>query len=222
MKKIFNTALLAVCLILPSSAMAESGVVISAIGEVRIVQGGKVFPAKSGSQFDNGAVIEVGKNSSAALMLSSGSIKKLRPKEKFAAAGAAPSKNDAGVIKGIAMAYNDATTKARGPVVHGMVKGVGESGGKPARQTQDNIPLPPDSVRIMEKDLGKIDPMGLDNDGRELMRAQVYYKYGQYRSMVETLLPVYHAQTPPSDMVKRLLALGYDKMGLSEEAKKFK
>jgi hypothetical protein len=64
--------------------------------------------------------------------------------------------------------------------------------------------------------------MGLDSDGRALLTAQVYYKYRQYKSMVDELLPVYKTQNPPSDMVKKLLALGYEKMGRLEDAGKFR
>jgi hypothetical protein len=40
--------------------------------------------------------------------------------------------------------------------------------------------------------------------------------------MVDQLLPVYNSQKPPTDLVKNMLVLGYEKLGKPEESKKYK
>jgi len=122
------------------------------------------------------------------------------------------------LIGGLMMAYNDATATTRGPVVHGMVKAV--PGGEAAKVGDQQ--MSPSMSKQMRQDLSKINSLGLDRNGKALMKAQVYYKYGQNQKMVNTLLPVYRNQNPPTDMVKNLLALGYEKLGKPGEAAKYK
>lgn len=201
-------------LLIPALALADPGVIVSAKGKVTVNQA----PAKTGTKFSDGSLIDVGIGGAATLMFSNGEIKKLAGGEKYKAEKSASGESAGGtpLIKGIAMAYNDATTKSSGPTVHGMVKAAGGT------SLASNSKLDPSRAKQMKSDLAQINTLGLDKDGKALMQAQVYYKYQQYQSQVNTLLPVYKTQKPPTEMVKGLIALGYEKMGKPEEASKYK
>lgn len=69
-------------------------------------------------------------------------------------------------------------------------------------------------------ELEKADEAASSSEGKAFLKGQVYYSYGQYDEMVKTLKPVYHKTRSPA--VKRLLKLGYVKMGLYDEARKYK
>lgn len=230
MKKIFKFSLfLASCLLLlsssffllPSFASADPGVVIEAKGKVTIEQGARSIPAQTGTPFSDGATIKVANDGKAVLMFNNGATKKLAAGEKFVVTKTLRGQS-AGkpIIKGITMAYNDATSKSRGPTVHAMVKeAVPEA--SPASASGDKQ-LDPAKLKEMRSNLGRINLMNLDKNGEALMRAQIYYKFGQNQKMVNTLLPVYRSQNPPADMVKGFLVLGYQKMGKMDEAEKYK
>lgn len=200
-------------------AFADSGVVLDAKGTVKITQDGKTQAAKTGAQFKDGATIDVAKGSAATLMFSNGSTKKLAGGEKYTATKSGTASKNKPLIKGIAMAYNDATATSSGPTVHGMVKAAGP--GKNTEPSGDQT-LTAERQQKMKVDLETVDKMELEKDGKSLMNAQIYYKYGQYNKMVEELLPVYKTQKPPADLVKNMLALGYEKLGKPEKAKKYK
>ncbi len=204
------------CTITVSFLSADPGVVIDVKGKVT-VNGAQV---KAGAKFNDGATIYVAKGSTAQLMFSSGIIKKLNSGEKFVASGAGTSAaGSKGIIDGIQMAYNDATSTAKGPVVHGMVK-VGGMGGSLAQR--GDVPLDPARKNEMSADIAKINSLGLEKDGRGFMQAQVYYKYAQYQKAASALLPVYRSQNPPADMIRTLLVLCYEKMGKPAEADKYR
>lgn len=206
--------------LLAMPVFANPGVIVEAKGGVTINQQGKIIKAQTGAKFSDGVTIEVPKTGSATLMFSNGSIKKLAGGEKFVAAKTAPGQSSGGsIVNGIAMAYNDATKASKGPTVHGMVKAVP---GEKAATAKGDSTLSPEKSSALAADLKQIDSLGLEKDGQSLMQAQVYYKYQQYQRMVNLLVPVYRAQTPPTDMVKNLLVLGFQKMGKSDEAKKYR
>ena len=217
MKKSLFIATFTFCALSFTLLFADPGVVIDAKGSVNISQSGKTVPAQTGTQFSDGATIDVAKGGSATLMFSSGATKKLASGEKFTAMKMSAGENGKPLIKGLAMAYNDATAKSRGPVVHGMVKAVPGGNAKGGDQRLDQVAL-----KQMRSDLSQINALGLDKNGKALMQAQVYYKYDQNQKMVNVLLPVYKSQKPPADMVKSLLSLGYERLGKPEEAARYK
>lgn len=200
------------------SAIADPGVVIDAKGGVTITQSAKTAPAKTGAQFNDGDVVEVAKGGAATLMFSNGAMKKLAGGEKFTAAKTPAGQPKAkSLIKGIAMAYNDATRASSGPTVHGMVKAAPGQKGTGAQEK-----LPPEQQKLLQTDMKQVDSMGLSGDGKALIKAQVYYKYLQYQKAIDLLLPVYRSQKPPADMVKNLIAVSYEKLGNSAEAGKYR
>lgn len=213
--------------LLPLLAFADSGVIVEAKGNVTINQQGKTIKAQTGTKFSDGVTITVPQNGSATLMFSNGSVKKLAGGEKFVAAKTAPGQTSGtSIVKGIAMAYNDAAKASKGPTVHGMVKAAPAGGqatpGEKVATARGNAPLSSEKSASLATDLKQIDSLGLEKDGQALMQAQVYYKYQQYQKMVNLLIPVYRTQNPPTDMVKNLLALGFQKMGKPDEAKKYR
>jgi len=201
-----------------ASALADPGVVIEAKGGVTIAEGGKTASAKTGAQFGDGAVIDVAKGASATLMFSNGAMKKLAGGEKFIAVKTpAGQPKEKSLIKGLGMAYNDATRASSGPTVHGMVKA---APGQRTAAVQEK--LPPEQQKLLQADLKQVETMGLSSDGKAFMQAQVYYKYLQYQKAVNLLLPVYKSQNPPADMVKNLIAVSYEKLGKTDEAGKYR
>ena len=211
MQKMFIISLsLAFYLLSFATALANPGVVIDVKGHVTITQGGKTITAQTGSQFVDDATLDVDKGSSAVIMFSNGATKNLGPGEKYTAAKAAPGKSSGTpLIKGIAIAYNDAVKGSKGPTVHGMVKAA--PGQKVAAKS--NTELSPEKSKQLSADLKQVDSLGLSADGKSLMQAQVYYKYQQYQKVIDILLPVYKTQNPPADIVKNLLNISYNKMG---------
>ena len=206
---------------LPASLLAYSGVVIEAKGNVTITDASKTVSAKTGSQFQDGANIVVSAGGNATLMFANGIVKKLGAGEKFTATkDSATPQGGSSLVKGIAMAYNDAARANKGPTVHGMVKGA--PGRKEVSGKWADPKLEPARLKEMQEDLTQINTMGLQSDGKALMQAQVYYKYQQFQKMTNTLLPVYKSQTPPAEMVKNLLALGYEKMGNPAKADNYR
>lgn len=203
-------------LLISSLASADPGVIIDVKGKVTL----NGAPVKAGAKFADGAKIGVPKGGSAQLMFTSGAMKKLSGGDNFtAASGSAASSGDRPLINGITMALNDASTRSKGPVVHGMVK---ELGGPKKAPPQGDKKLSPSSSKEMALDLSRINTLGLSPDGKAIMQAQVYYKYGQYQKQVNALLPVHKRQTPPSETVTSLIVLGYERMGKMDEADRFR
>lgn len=201
-----------------SLAIADPGVIIEAKGKVTITESGKTKPALSGTQFANGSTIEISTGGNVTLMFANGSIKKLKGGEKFTAVkeSASQSSNSGSIIKGITMAYNDASNAGKGPTVHGMVKAT------PTTKIATNAEHSVERKGQMQADLKQVDSLKLEKDGRALMQAQVFYKYQQYQKTVNTLLPIYKSQKPPTEMIKNLIAISYEKMGNFDTASKFR
>lgn len=72
---------------------------------------------------------------------------------------------------------------------------------------------------LLARDMARIDETATTPDGRAFMKGQLYYNYGMNREMVDTLLPLWKANKTPA--LKKLLKLGYAKMGLIDEARKY-
>jgi len=71
----------------------------------------------------------------------------------------------------------------------------------------------------LELDKQKIAKMNISADSKEFLIAQLYYRAGMYDAMVKTLLPIWEKEQ--SDAVKKLLYLGYSKMGQTQEMVKY-
>ena len=68
-------------------------------------------------------------------------------------------------------------------------------------------------------DKKRISSLKISPEGKKILMAQVNFQYKLYEEMVETLLPVW--ETNKSPFVKKLLYLGYHRMG-SSKAKNFR
>ena len=210
---------LALSFLFSTLAHAEPGVVVSAKGDVKIDKSGQIIMAVTGTKFEEGSTITTGTNSQATIMFSTGVIKKLTGDSQFTV-GKLNNSTETGIIRGLAMAYNDSQNRTAGPTAHGMVK-AGPMGMPPPPNGGNEI-ISAEIRQNMRRDLNEIKSIGLNRDGINLMRAQIFYKYGQYKKMVNTLTALYNKQTPPSETVKELLALGYEKLGNFEKARQFK
>lgn len=75
-----------------------------------------------------------------------------------------------------------------------------------------------DEKRLNE-DKQKIFAMDISDDGKNFLTAQLYYRFGMYHDMLNTLLPIWEKEK--TDSVKKLLFFCYRHIGLEEEAAKF-
>lgn len=75
-----------------------------------------------------------------------------------------------------------------------------------------------DEGRI-NSEISKIHGLKMGADGTDLLIAQLYYKDGLYEDMVKTLLPLWNRNKAP--FIRKLLRLGYSKMGQTEKASQF-
>ncbi len=66
---------------------------------------------------------------------------------------------------------------------------------------------------------GRIDSLKIGGEGKDLLKAQLYFQYGLYDDMVNALRPVYEKSHAP--FVKKLMKLGYTKMGNAVEAARY-
>lgn len=73
--------------------------------------------------------------------------------------------------------------------------------------------------RALEGEMAKIRSLRMSEDGKKLLIAQLYFQHGLYYDMVNVLAPLY--ERSPSPFVKKLLRLGYSKMGNTGEVKKY-
>jgi len=73
--------------------------------------------------------------------------------------------------------------------------------------------------RRFDEDKRKVETLQLSDDARRFLVAQLYFRARMMSAMVKTLLPLW--EKDHADAVKKLLFLGYTRMGLSEEARKF-
>lgn len=71
----------------------------------------------------------------------------------------------------------------------------------------------------LDDDKAKVQALGISEDGKKFLLAQLYYRSKMLNAMVKELLPLW--QKNQSDTIKRLLFFGYAKMGQPEEAKKY-
>ena len=54
------------------------------------------------------------------------------------------------------------------------------------------------------------------------LKVQVYYKYCQYRNVLDLLLEVYNAEAKTGTTLSNLIALCHEKLGVPEKARQFK
>jgi hypothetical protein len=71
----------------------------------------------------------------------------------------------------------------------------------------------------VEADVAKIRGLGIGAEGTDIVLAQAYFKAGLVNEMVEVLLPAWQRTKAP--YIKKLLWLGYSKMGQTEKAHEF-
>ncbi len=71
----------------------------------------------------------------------------------------------------------------------------------------------------LEGDIARVNSLDMSEDGKKFLTAQLYYRTRMVDAMVKELLPLW--RTNPSDAVKRLLYMGYVKMGQTKEALKY-
>jgi hypothetical protein len=72
----------------------------------------------------------------------------------------------------------------------------------------------------LSSELSRIQAMKLGTSGEKLLQAQVYFQHGLYDEMVNELAPLYATTQAP--FAKKLLKLGYLKMGNAAEAEKYR
>ena len=71
----------------------------------------------------------------------------------------------------------------------------------------------------LEDDRNKVEGLNMSSDGKQFLIAQLYFREKMLDTMVKTLLPLW--EKDHADAVKKLLFMGYARMGLTEEARKF-
>ncbi len=74
--------------------------------------------------------------------------------------------------------------------------------------------------KSLDRDIAKARGLNMSEAGKDLLIAQSYFQRGLIDDMVKTLVPLYAKQ--PSSFVKRLLFLGYSRMGNMQEAEKYR
>jgi hypothetical protein len=74
-------------------------------------------------------------------------------------------------------------------------------------------------AKALEGEKGKIEGLRMGQDGKDLLIAQIYFQHGLYDDMVNRLEPLY-ARTP-TPFTRKLLRLGYARMGNMAEAAKY-
>lgn len=74
-------------------------------------------------------------------------------------------------------------------------------------------------IKSLGSQKAKIEAMQMGRDGKDLLLAQTYFGYGLYDDMVNRLLPLY--ARAPTPFTKKLLRLGYARMGDMAKAAKY-
>lgn len=74
--------------------------------------------------------------------------------------------------------------------------------------------------RVLDAERSKIASLKLSDTGTKLLSAQAAFQHGLYKDMVDELQPLYEKTQAP--FAKKLLRLGYLKMGNTSEAEKYK
>lgn len=72
---------------------------------------------------------------------------------------------------------------------------------------------------ILEQDKQKIMAMNISDDGKEFLFAQLYYRAKMNDAMVKTLLPLWEKEH--TEALRKLLYLGYSRMGQTQELVKY-
>jgi hypothetical protein len=187
-----------VLLALPLHAWAVPGVVIEAKGEVNItIDGKRLDKLQSGTELPDGATIRTGSNGHAVILLASGQMHRLRPDETHITTSNEPIQGNVPIIRGISVALNEVTRKDDDQAVHAMVKAPAEK-----------FELTPARKIKLDEDLQRVDQMNLSTEeGRKLLKAQVYYKYRQHDQALGLLNALSTAQNDPSPLVISLISL---------------
>lgn len=71
----------------------------------------------------------------------------------------------------------------------------------------------------LDEDKNKVAAMKISDDGKNFLIAQLYFRSKMLDMMVKELLPLW--QKDHSDAVKKLLYMGYGRMGMAQEAQKY-
>lgn len=134
--KLFSAIVAAFSLIIMCSLAQASAVLVDAKGDVKVKQGKREAAAKIGDELADGAVVRVGKGSSASLLSEAGSIDEIGPGKSYTV-GKAAEANSTKLGGRIAVAMREMAAKGEGPTVHGMVKEAG--GPRPVRIDFDKL-----------------------------------------------------------------------------------
>ncbi len=74
--------------------------------------------------------------------------------------------------------------------------------------------------KLLQRDVDTIDSIAQTPDGRAFMKGQLCFNYGMNYKMVETLLPLWKKHR--SSALKKLLKLGYARLGRPDEVYKYR
>lgn len=74
--------------------------------------------------------------------------------------------------------------------------------------------------KALNRDIAKARALNMSDAGKDLLIAQTYFQRGLMDDMVKTLAPLYAKQ--PNPFTKRLLFLGYSRMGNMKKAEKYR
>jgi hypothetical protein len=213
---------------------------------------GKTISPAIGDELDSGTIINVGKGGRASIMLMNGTIVDVPAKTTYIVGVMPKGPEKTTMMKGITIALSEAANvkipatiddviapkapSEPSPRVRGMVKmgSVGPSAPRrppPPAEIKKKYPKKPQVKKPDRKlsesekqelagEIAKADEAASSPDGKAFLKGQVYYSYGQYDEMVKTLKPVYAKTHSPA--IKKLLKLGYVKMGLYDEARRYK
>ena len=80
--------------------------------------------------------------------------------------------------------------------------------------------LTKEQEKHLAKDMRQIDGAASSHDGRAFLKGQLYFNYGMNYEMVQTLMPLWKKNK--SSSLKKLLLLGYARMGRAEVAWRYK
>jgi len=90
--------------------------------------------------------------------------------------------------------------------------------GKTARFTFKTLSKP--EAAALAGEMGKVRSLDMSADGKRFLEAQIYFQHGMYYDAANALKSLYGKSKAP--FIKKLLRLSYTKMGLANEAEKYK
>lgn len=193
-------------ILFPLSTFADSGIIVESAGNVTITNSdGTTLKASSGTEFPDGSKITTGKNSSAVIFFKNGMIKRLAENQNYQNIGTAK-KPDTTLFSDLGNAARDMTKPNKGPRAHMMIKKVGP-GAKP--------------YAPINKDLAKVDQLNLTTEGKALLKAEVFYKYNRFDSVLKTLTPYCAPKKCRNDAAKSLIRNSYLRLGKADSAKDY-